>query len=97
MHRALKGILAVATFLVLLPAVSSAQVGQVAGTVRDTSGAVMPGVTVEVTSPALIEKVRSTTTDGSRAVPHHQSPRRHLLRRPSRSKAFRSSSRTTSC
>ena len=65
MHRALKGILAVATFLVLLPAVSSAQVGQVAGTVRDTSGAVMPGVTVEVTSPALIEKVRSTTTDGS--------------------------------
>src|SRR5688572_4155548 len=65
MHRALKGILAVATFLVLLPAVSSAQVGQVAGTVRDTSGAVMPGVTVEVTSPALIEKVRSATTDGS--------------------------------
>jgi hypothetical protein len=65
MHRALKGILAVATFLVLLPAVSSAQVGQVAGTVRDTSGAVMPGVTVEVTSPALIEKLRATTTDAS--------------------------------
>ena len=68
MHRALKGILAVATFLVLLPAVSSAQVGQVAGTVRDTSGAVMPGVLVEVTSPALIEKVRSTTTDGSGSI-----------------------------
>ncbi len=65
MHRALKGILAVATFLVLCPHTAAAQVGQVAGTVRDTSGAVMPGVTVEVTSPALIEKVRSTTTDSS--------------------------------
>jgi len=65
MHRALKGILAVATFLVLFPHMAAAQVGQVAGTVRDTSGAVMPGVTVEVTSPALIEKIRSTTTDGS--------------------------------
>ena len=31
--------------------------------VRDTSGAVMPGVTVEASSPALIEKVRSVTTD----------------------------------
>src|SRR6185295_8316481 len=41
------------------------QVGQVAGTVRDTSGAVMPGVTVEVTSPSLIEKLRATTTDSS--------------------------------
>ena len=37
----------------------------VAGVVTDTSGAVLPGVTVEVTSPALIEKVRTTVTDGS--------------------------------
>ena len=37
--------------------------GSFAGVVRDTSGAVLPGVTVEVASPALIEKVRSTTTD----------------------------------
>src|SRR5439155_17155476 len=37
----------------------------IAGTVRDTSGAVLPGVTVEVSSPALIEKVRTATTDGS--------------------------------
>jgi hypothetical protein len=36
----------------------------VAGVVKDTSGAVLPGVTVEVTSPALIEKTRSTVTDG---------------------------------
>ena len=34
-----------------------------AGTVRDSSGAVMPGVTVEAASPALIEKVRSAVTD----------------------------------
>jgi hypothetical protein len=33
--------------------------------VRDTSGAVLPGVTVEASSPALIEKVRSATTDSS--------------------------------
>ncbi len=37
--------------------------GNISGVVRDTSGAVMPGVTVEAASPALIEKVRSTVTD----------------------------------
>ena len=35
----------------------------IAGTVKDTSGAVLPGVTVEAASPALIEKVRSAVTD----------------------------------
>ena len=35
------------------------------GTVRDASGGVLPGVTVEAASPALIEKVRSATTDGT--------------------------------
>ena len=37
----------------------------ITGTVRDTSGAVLPGVTVEASSPALIEKVRVATTDGN--------------------------------
>jgi hypothetical protein len=37
----------------------------ITGTVKDTSGAVLPGVTVEASSPALIEKTRSTVTDGS--------------------------------
>jgi hypothetical protein len=37
----------------------------ITGVVRDTSGAVMPGVTVEAASPALIEKVRSGVTDGT--------------------------------
>jgi hypothetical protein len=48
-----------------LPAAASAQTSGIAGTVRDTSGAVLPGVTVEVSSPALIEKSRSAVTDGS--------------------------------
>ena len=35
------------------------------GTVRDASGAVLPGVTVEAASPALIEKTRTAVTDGT--------------------------------
>src|SRR5688572_197077 len=46
------------------PALALAQ-ATLAGTVRDASGAVLPGVTVEASSPALIEKVRTTTTDDS--------------------------------
>jgi hypothetical protein len=40
-----------------------AQNGSIAGVVRDTSGGIMPGVTVEAASPALIEKVRTAVTD----------------------------------
>jgi len=36
----------------------------IAGVVRDASGGVMPGVTVEASSPALIEKTRTAVTDG---------------------------------
>ena len=43
------------------PSVATAQ--SLAGTVRDTSGAVLPGVTVEASSPALITKVRTGVTD----------------------------------
>ena len=39
--------------------------GSIAGVVRDTTGAVLPGVTVEAASPALIEKVRTVVTDGA--------------------------------
>src|SRR4051794_36377963 len=35
----------------------------ISGVVRDSSSAVLPGVTVEAASPTLIEKVRSTTSD----------------------------------
>ena len=49
-----------------LPSAEAQAVGaaSVAGVVRDTSGAVLPGVTVEASSPALIEKSRAVTTDG---------------------------------
>jgi hypothetical protein len=51
--------------LLLLPALASAQSGSgIAGVVKDSSGAVLPGVTVEAASPALIEKVRTVVTDG---------------------------------
>ena len=50
--------------VLLVPQFALAQTsGTIAGTVKDTSGAVLPGVTVEASSPALIEKVRSATTD----------------------------------
>ena len=51
--------------VVFLPAVAWAQseTGNIAGVVRDASGAVLPGVTVEAASPALIEKVRTVVTD----------------------------------
>ena len=62
--RALKGILIAIAYLVLVPAAAYAQ-ASIAGVARDTSGAVLPGVTVEAASPALIEKVRSVVTDGT--------------------------------
>jgi Carboxypeptidase regulatory-like domain len=59
----------VAAFLVIVPAGMSAQTGNsgLAGVVRDASGGLLPGVTVEAASPALIEKVRTVVTgsDGS--------------------------------
>ena len=59
--------LAAAVFCALaaLPGQLFAQTtGSIAGNVKDTTGAALPGVNVEVASPALIEKVRSTVTDG---------------------------------
>lgn len=51
--------------LVLVPAFASAQTSTISGTVRDASGGVLPGVTVEASSPALIERSRTTVTSGS--------------------------------
>ena len=48
----------------LLPAVASAQAA-ITGVIRDASGGVLPGVTVEAASPVLIEKVRSVVTDAT--------------------------------
>ena len=52
--------------VVLLPTAAAAQErASIVGVVQDSSGAVMPGVTVEASSPAMIEQVRSAVTDGS--------------------------------
>ena len=52
------------TLLLLTPVAARAQ-ASITGVVKDASGAVLPGATVEVASPALIEKVRTATTDGA--------------------------------
>ena len=62
MARRILSALIVGAALMLLPAVVSAQ-SAINGTVKDTSGAVLPGVTVEASSDVLIEKVRSVVTD----------------------------------
>jgi hypothetical protein len=47
------------------PALFAQATASIAGVVQDASGAVLPGVTVEASSPALIEKVRTVVTDAS--------------------------------
>ena len=64
MLRVVKKTLGILACLVLLPTLAFAQ-ASITGVVKDTSGAVLPGVTVEVASPALIEKTRSAVSDGS--------------------------------
>src|SRR6266446_5488481 len=65
MGRMKRLILGVATLAatVCLASTAYAQGAGIAGVVRDTSGGVLPGVTVEAASPVLIEKVRSVVTD----------------------------------
>ena len=70
-------VLAVLIGASILPTAVFAQ-AVITGTVKDASGGVPPGVTVEAASPALIEKVRSVVTDsngayrivGLRRAPH---------------------------
>ncbi len=57
-------VLGVIALAMLLPGMAYAQ-ASIAGVVRDASGAVIPGVTVEAASPALIEKSRTVVTDGA--------------------------------
>jgi hypothetical protein len=64
MRRFVNIAVAVLTFIVFFPIGAQAQAA-IAGAVKDASGAVLPGVTVEASSPALIEKVRTAVTDGT--------------------------------
>ena len=54
---------AVLVAFLFLPSLASAQ-SAITGLVRDATGAVLPGVTVEAASPVLIEKVRTVVSDG---------------------------------
>src|SRR5262245_47547733 len=63
MRRVSRAVLLLAALL-LLPGRAFAQ-GVLTGTVKDQSGGVLPGVTVEAASPVLIEKVRTALTDSA--------------------------------
>src|SRR3954471_9135065 len=56
-------VLCVLAMALVAPVAAFAQ-ASIAGTVKDPSGAVLPGATVEAASPTLIEKVRTAVTDG---------------------------------
>src|SRR5580692_2018514 len=63
----LRRVLFVVAGLAIVPVSAFAQNANasISGTVKDSSGAVLPGVTVEASSPVLIEKVRTAITDGT--------------------------------
>src|SRR5260370_24734972 len=66
MRRAVLALGAVCAARFVVPASLAAQErASIVGVVQDPSGAVMPGVTVEASSPALIEQVRAAVTDGN--------------------------------
>jgi hypothetical protein len=62
--RAWMSVLGVLAWLIAMPGMAVAQ-SSIAGVVKDTSGAVLPGVTVEAASDVLIEKARAAVTDGN--------------------------------
>src|SRR5436309_9279634 len=66
MARRILASVAVAAAVLAVPSLARAQ-SAFAGVVKDTTGAVLPGVTVEAASPALIEQVRAATTDSNGA------------------------------
>src|SRR4051794_12728997 len=65
LRRMFVGVLVFAILGLAVPPASAQSGSGIAGVVKDSSGAVLPGVTVEASSPALIEKVRSAVTDGA--------------------------------
>jgi hypothetical protein len=65
MYRVTWRLMAGATAMIVFPALCLAQFGAIAGVVRDTSGAILPGVTVEAASPDVIEQARTAVSDSS--------------------------------
>jgi len=65
MNRFLKAMRLLAALLTVSGSAFAQELGTIAGVVKDASGGLLPGVSVEAASPALIEKVRTAITDGS--------------------------------
>jgi hypothetical protein len=65
MRKQLWRLMASASAMIVFPALGLAQFGSIAGVVKDNSGAILPNVTVEASSPVLIEKSRTAVSDGS--------------------------------
>jgi hypothetical protein len=63
MYRSVRYTLIVAALLIIPMGAEAQNLASIAGVVRDASGAVLPGVTVEAASPALVEKQRVVVTD----------------------------------
>ena len=85
MQRLAGRLLAGLALVLSLPLLAAAQTSGIAGEVKDSSGAVLPGVTVEVASPALIEpgahRARALGDDGRFRPLHRPSaPPGHLFR-----------------
>jgi carboxypeptidase family protein len=62
--RKIPGFVTACCLLISAAAYGQVSSGTIAGEVKDASGALLPGVTVEAASPALIEKIRTAVTDG---------------------------------
>ena len=65
MLRCLKTIVVIVSLLAVPRGVFAQATASIVGTAKDASGAVLPGVTVEASSPALIEKTRTVVTSGT--------------------------------
>src|SRR5581483_7213437 len=61
---ALRALAVIFFCLLLMPSLAAAQ-SSIAGVVKDDTGAVLPGVTIEASSPVLIEKSRTVVSDAS--------------------------------
>ena len=64
-RRVLLYVAAIASLILPVSAYGQTSQSALAGVVRDSTGGVLPGVTVEAASPALIERVRSVVTDSA--------------------------------
>jgi carboxypeptidase family protein len=62
-HRLVLQVVVAGTLLLLPSAALAQSTGSITGLITDTTGAVLPGVTVESASPALIERLRTAATD----------------------------------